>query len=506
MRRYIISLLLLAAALLLTALSASSCSQRERGPRTAELRYGLSTEPVTLDPLNPANTADGRSILFNVFEGLVKPDSSGTLIPALAESYRIEEDGSLYVFNLRPGVFFHDGSPLRRQDVIFSLSTARRVGFPGFDRVASIDIVGVMEAPEAQEIQVRLRQPDPEFLPYLTVGIVPEDNLARERNPIGTGPFMIESYAPQQSLVLTRNPNYWQAGIPALDRVTIVFVSNTDTLITGLLGGNIQGAGLPGGHVSQLNPNNFDIFPWYSNMVQLMALNNAEPPLDDIRVRQAINYALDINEIIDIAFFGFGQPSGSPVIPGLVNVYDESLRDPYPHNIERARELLAEAGYEDGFSLEITVAHVFTMHVDTAQVIVNQLSEAGIDASIVLVDWATWLSDVYQAREYQATIISLDANTVSPRSFLYRYLSDSDGNFINFNSPDFDQVYNEALLETDEETRIELYKEAQRIISDNAASVFIQDILGFRALAAGRFGGVINYPLYVIDFAAMYRK
>jgi peptide/nickel transport system substrate-binding protein len=506
MRRQIIALPLLAVAVLVTAFLASSCHPQQRGPKMAELRYGLNTEPVTLDPLNPANTADGRSILFNVYEGLVKPDSQGAMIPALAKSFRIEEGGSLYIFNLRPGVLFHDGSPLNRSDVIFSLNTARRAGFPGFDRVASIDIIGVMEDPQAEEIQIRLREPDPEFLPYLSIGIVPENNLARERNPIGTGPFSIESYAPQQSLVLSRNPHYWQTDIPALDRITIVFVSNTDALITGLLGGNIDGAGLPGSHAAQLNPNNFDIIPWYSNMVQLMALNNAEAPLDDLRVRQAINYALNIDGIIDSAFFGQGRPSGSPLIPGLVKVYDDSLRSPYPFNIDRARELLAEAGYPDGFPLEITVANVFTMHVDTAQVIVRQLEAVGINASIVLVDWATWLSDVYQSRDYKATIISLDANTVSPRSFLYRYLSNSGENFINFRNDDFDRVYNEALVEPDEERRIGLYKEAQRIISDNAAGVFIQDILGFRVFRAGYFGGVINYPLYVIDFAAMYRK
>jgi len=146
------------------------------------------------------------------------------------------------------------------------------------------------------------------------------------------------------------------------------------------------------------------------------------------------------------------------------------------------------------------------MHVDTAQVIVNQLADAGIRATIRLVDWATWLSEVHQGRRYQATIISVDSRTVSPRGFLERFVSDAGGNFVNFSNPDFDRVFSAALIEPDEARRIALYKEAQRIISEDAASVFIQDILGFRVFPRGRFGGVVNFPLHVMDFSPMYQR
>jgi peptide/nickel transport system substrate-binding protein len=155
--------------------------------------------------------------------------------------------------------------------------------------------------------------------------------------------------------------------------------------------------------------------------------------------------------------------------------------------------------------LEITVPSNYTMHVDTAQVIVNQLAGAGINAAIKLVDWATWLSEIYRGRNYQATIISLDANNVSPRSFLSRYLSTSGSNFINFKNGDFDLTYNAAQGELDENRRTQLYRDAQKIISSGAASVYIQDILGFRVFPRGRYGGSRNYPLYVEDFSAIYR-
>jgi peptide/nickel transport system substrate-binding protein len=248
--------------------------------------------------------------------------------------------------------------------------------------------------------------------------------------------------------------------------------------------------------------------PGYSAMVQLLALNNAESPLNDIRIRQAINYGIDIQDIIDTAFFGKGEPSGSPLIPGLAVYYEQSLANPYPLNREKALSLLAEAGYGDGrkLSLEITVPSVYTMHVDTAQVIAGQLAKIGINVSIKLVDWPTWLSDVYFGRRYQATIISLDSPIVSPKGFLSRYESGTHSNFINFASADFDRVYNAILGETDETRRIALYKEAQKIISANAASVYIQDILGFKVFRANAYGGVLNYPLSAMDFAAMYGR
>jgi peptide/nickel transport system substrate-binding protein len=145
------------------------------------------------------------------------------------------------------------------------------------------------------------------------------------------------------------------------------------------------------------------------------------------------------------------------------------------------------------------------MHIDTAQVIVNQLSGIGVKASIKLVDWATWLSDVYRGRNFQATIISLDAPNISPRSFLSRYRSDGGSNFINYKNSAYDRVYDTSLTEINDEKRAALYKEAQRIISDDAASVYIQDIQSFTTFPKGRCAGVLDYPLYVIDFASMYK-
>jgi peptide/nickel transport system substrate-binding protein len=303
--------------------------------------------------------------------------------------------------------------------------------------------------------------------------------------------------------VLVKNPNYRRPGYPKLDKVTIVFVADSNALLTALRGGNIDGAVITGSLLQQLPENDFDVVPGYSNSVQLLALNNAVKPLDDVRVRRALNYAVDVREIIDTAFYGRGESSGSPMIPGLTRAYETSLKNPYPVDIARAKSLLAEAGYPNGFPLEITVPSVYVMHVDTAQVLVNQLAKAGVAVTIRQVDWATWLSDVYRDRNFQATVISLDSNSISPRSFLARYRSNAGSNFINFKSADFDSLYDKSLAEQDDAKRIAIYKNAQKLISNNAASVYIQDILGFKVFPRGRFGGVLNYPLYVTDFSTI---
>jgi peptide/nickel transport system substrate-binding protein len=475
--------------------------RREKSPAGGgELRFGITSELATLDPLSPSNTADGRSILFNVYEGLVKPDTGGSLVPAVAESFGAEQSGLVYNFTIREGVRFHDGSLVTPGDVEFTLNTAIEKKFSGFTVIDKVEVRG------ERNLRITLKSPDPEFLPYLTIGIVPKANADREKNPIGTGPFKIESYAPQQSLALVKNPAYWQKDLPKLDKVTVVFSADSDSLLTGLIGGNIDAASVTGSVLEQLDPGRFTVVEGYSNMVQLFALNNSVKPLDDIRVRKALSYAVDVGEIIEMAFYGRGESSGSPLIPGLKNYYESSLRTPYPKDTEKAKALLKEAGYGGGFPLEITVPSNYTMHVDTAQVLVNQLAEIGVKASIRLTDWSSWLSEVYRGRKFEATIISFDGSSVplSPRSFLSRYVSSAGGNFIGFNSADYDRVYSAILEESDNAKRTALYKEAQRIVSENAASVYIQDIMSFKVFAPG-FAGAVNYPVSVVDFATIYR-
>ena len=211
-----------------------------------EIRYGFATEPQTLDPLYPGNTADGRSILFNIFEGLVKPDTEGILRPCIAESWTIEQNGLVYNFTLREDMRFHDGSLLDSADVKFSLETAAASGFDGLTMIKEVT------APDTRHVTVTLKSPDPEFLPYMTIAVVKAGNEEREKNVIGTGPFYVESYTKQRDIVMRKFDDYWMRrlrepkDIPLLDKVTVVFFANSDALMMALRGGSIDGVNLTG--------------------------------------------------------------------------------------------------------------------------------------------------------------------------------------------------------------------------------------------------------------------
>ena len=462
-----------------------------------EFIYGMSTEPNSLDPYK-TETADTRRILFNVFEGLVRPDTNGNLQPAVAESFKVSDDALSYIFTIRKGLKFHNGNEVTADDVKYSLDTAIAAGLEGFDAVASVEVADVAT------VEITLKAPDPDFLPYLTTPVIPVDYTDQGSHPIGTGPFKFESYTPQQSLVLTKNDDYWQEELPYLDKVTFKFEADTNALLLDLQAGSIDSASLDNATAEQLSAEDFTFYDQNSNSVQQLSLNNAVKPFDDVRVRRAISYAVDPDEIIALAVSGKGVRVGSPVIPGLKTYYNDNLTNTYPKDLDKAREFLAQAGYPDGFSFTITVPSNYQVHVDTAQVIVNELQAIGVTADIQQVDFPTWLERVYTGRQYEATIISVDGTTLSPRSFLSRYVSTASNNFVNYKSADYDALYTQAQSEPDAGRRADLYMQAQQLLSKDAASVYIQDITNVSVLRKG-FEGLLSYPLYVFDVSTIYQ-
>lgn len=460
--------------------------------------FGITTQPDHLDPYL-ATAAETREILFNVFEGLMKPDKNGNMIPAVAESYKLSADSHTYTFKIRKGIKFQNGKAVTSADVKYSLERAVSLSVVGFDNVKSV------EATDVSTVKINLKTADSDFLPYLAVAIVQKGYADEDTHPVGTGPFAFESYTPQQSLVLKRNEYYWLKNSPHLDKVTFKIVPDTNALLLELQAGSIDGSTVYNDQTlsNQLDSNSFNIEQANSNSVQQLNLNNAFKPFDNIKVRQAISYAVDPDEIIQTVVYGKGVRAGTPIIPGLKTYFDSSLTFAYKKDSAKAKKLLSDAGYPNGFSFTITVPSNYQVHVDTAQVIVNQLKNIGITASIKQVDWATWLSKVYMGRQYEATIISVDGINVSPRSYLQRYVSTATDNFINYKNPAFDVLYKKAVAESNPAKRVELYKQAQRMLSKEAASVYIQDISALTALRKN-IAGFTPYPLYVFDVSALY--
>ena len=239
------------------------------------------------------------------------------------------------------------------------------------------------------------------------------------------------------------------------------------------------------------------------NLVQAMYMNHAAKPFDDERVRQALCYAVDPQSIIDLLSDGKGTQIGSSMFPAFGKYYMPELNDLYDRDLEKAKALLEEAGYPDGFSFTLTVPSNYQQHVDTAQVIAEQLKEVGVNAEINLIEWESWLSDVYSGRQYEATVVGLDASTLTANALLGRFVSTAHNNFTNFNNADYDAMFEKAAGAVDDEEKTAAFKECERLLAEHAANVYIQDLPQLVVLDK-KYGGYEFYPLYVLDVSKLY--
>ena len=457
------------------------------------------------DSLDPHQTvaAGTREVLFNIFEGLVKPNSDGEMIPAVAEKYTLSEDGTTYTFTLREGVKFHNGQTVTAEDVVYSINRCAAVP-EGQEKplVAAFSAVKSVEALDEKTVAVTIAQRDLEFISYMTAAIIPADYENQDTAPVGTGPFRFVSRTPQQDFVMERFEDYW--GAPAwLDKVTYKICENADALVMNLNGGSIDlCAHLTSAQASQLNQN-FQVLEGTMNLVQAIYLNNQAKPFDNQLVRQALCYAIDRQGIMDMVADGHGTAVGSSIYPAFTKYFLPELVDKYPHDVAKAKELLAQAGYPDGFDMTISVPNNYQPHMDTAEVVAEQLREAGINVTIQPVEWSTWLDTIYNGRQFQSTLVGVDAANMTARAMLERFTSDHAKNFINYNNPAYDALFQKAINAQDEAGQTDLYKQMETMLADTAANVYIQDLCDLVAMRQD-LGGLKFYPIYVLDLSTVY--
>ena len=496
LRKITAAVLFPAFALSIVSCSKGSTSGKDSGIYGGDVTVGITQEPLIFDP-HTVEAAGDKEILFNVYEGLYKFDSTGALNPCLATDVVISDDATSYTFTIREGVTFHDGSQLDAGDVVYSLDRAREL-VPELAPVTDVTDNG------DGTVTVTLDGPNSEMLSYFTTGIIPEgsgDTISETR--IGTGPFIFDSYEAGIGIVLTRNDNYWIPELPYLDSVTFKVCSDMDSGFLELQGGSIDiFPYLTTDKTSQLDDSKFEVLSLGSNMVQGLFLNNDAAPFDDVRVRQAVNYAVDRDEIISLIMDGAGLPLTTGMSPVMGDAYDTGIDGTYTHDTERARELLSQAGYEDGFDMTITVPSNYLIHVNTAVVIADQLSEAGINATIEQVDWATWLDRVYAGRDFQSTIIALTFD-YAPYDVISRYSSSADNDFINYRNDEVDRIIAQIPQTPDQDERNSLYHELLAQITEDAASCYIQDPYSICAVNR-RITGYELYPMYIQDMSTVH--
>lgn len=467
-----------------------------------ELVVGISQDlGDSLDPYQ-MTAAGTREVLFNVYEGLVKPTSTGEYVPAVASDSTVSEDGLTYTFPLREGVLFHNGEEVTTDDVIYSFETCAETTVDTA-LAAALSAVESVTA-DGNTITVTLSEANPDFLSYVgMVYIVPDDYTDQATAPVGTGPFRFVSRSVQQNLVMEKFADYWGEGA-SLDKVTFQIFEDSNALMSALSAESVDMAvHLTIDQVNTIGEGTYKTLEGTMNLVQALYLNNNVEPFNNEQVRQALCYAIDVDEIMELTAEGHGTKVGTSIYPAFTKYYDENLNDAYPYDTEKAKELLAQAGYPDGFSMTITVPSNYTPHMNVAEVIVEQLSRVGITATINPVEWETWLSETYMGRDFESTVVGFDASNLSAGALLNRWVSTDGNNMINYNNPEYDSLMAQAAATTDDAQQTDLYKQAAALLSETAANVYIQDLPDF-VLLKSNLEGYQFYPLYVMDLSTVH--
>lgn len=478
---------------------AEPVSQTESGEPKV-VRINIGAEPDSLDPWQSAAT-DTEAIFHNVFEGLCLYDEKGAIIPGIAESWDVSGDGKVYTFHIREGITFHNGKELTSADVLYTYNNLAGMG--GEKAVSSkFENIEGFEAPDESTFTVTLKEASASFLALNIVPVLPEGYTDQATHPVGTGPFRFVEYTPSQRVVLEKYEDYYEeTRMPRIDRAEIYIMTDAAAVVSALQSGQLDAASVTADD-AQVLEGTYDIYNSPQNMVQIFAMNNSAAPFDDVRVRQAVNYAIDKDQIIDSVFGGYATKLYTNFSPVMEVFYNKELEGSYDTDVEKAKALLKEAGYENGFTMTITAPANYQKHIDTAQIIAQQLAAVGITANIETMEWATWLEDVYGDAKYETTIVGLTGK-LDPDAVLGRFHTDYPKNFFRFSNAEFDGTVTKALTETDEQARIDEYKRCQAILTEEAAAAFLSD--PNLVVACRRdLKGYTFYPVGFLDFSKLY--
>ncbi len=466
-----------------------------------DLVLGMQLEPPNLDPTGGAAAAIDEVVYANIFEGLTRFASDGSVVPALAESWEISPDGTVYTFSLQQNVKFHDGSDFDASDVKFSLDRARAETSTNAQKQLFTGIDNV-EAADDGSVIVTLSQPNGALLFNLAWGdavILSPDTFDKAKTaPVGTGPFKFSRWVQGDRIEIERNPDYW--GEPAkLARATFKFISEPTAAFAALMAGDVDAFPV---YPAPENLPQFDADPRFNVVVgstegeTILSTNNKQPPLDNKLVRQAIAHAIDRQALVDGAMFGYGTPIGThfaPHHPAYVDLTGNASYDP-----EKAKALLKEAGYESGFTTTLKLPPPSYARRG-GEIIASQLRAVGINTEISNLEWAQWLEQVFRGKDYGLTIVShtepMDIGIYAKPDYYFQY-----------DNPDFQQLMTDLEAVAGPEARAELLQKAQQIIAEDYVNGFLFQLAKTGVANKDIVGLWENSPTQANDLTAVYWK
>lgn len=463
-----------------------------------DLTIAIQLEPPHMDPTSAAAGAIDSVLYSNVFEGLTRFMGDGSVVPGLAESWEISEDGLTYTFKLRSGVTFHDGTTMDAEDVKFSLDRIGAEDSANAQKAlyAAISEVNVVDP---TTVEVKLSEPNGNLIFNLAWGdaviVAPESIENIKQTPVGTGAFKFDSWTQGDKVELSRNDAYW-GDAPALASATFKFISDPTAAFASVMAEDVD---VFSGFPAPENLPQFEADPRFQVLVgstegeTILSTNNKMPPFDNVKVREALAHAIDRQAIIDGAMFGLGTPIGThfaPHNPAYVDLTAQSNYDP-----AKSKALLAEAGFADGFET--------TLHLPPpsyarrgGEIIAAQLAEVGITAKITNVEWAQWLETVFKGKDFGLTIVShtepMDIGIYANPEYYFQY-----------DNKAFQDLIAKFNTTADPEARNEMMAEAQQIIADDYVNGYLFQLALPTVAQAGVQGLWENAPTQANDLTGV---
>jgi peptide/nickel transport system substrate-binding protein len=458
------------------------------------LVVGQIAEPKSLDPAAVTAVNDFR-ILVNLYEGLLKY-KPGTLevAPGLAESWEVSDDGTVYTFKLRPGVMFHDGTPLTAEAVKFNFDRMLNDDHPFHDTgpfPLSFFFSSVQETKALDDLTVEFTLNEP-YAPFLSnlaypTGLIVSPAAVEQygkdfgRNPAGTGPFKFGEWRSNEAVVIEKNADYW--GEPAgTDAVVFRPITDANTRVAEMLAGGIDMmVEVPPTALSEFQGSDFKVVEQAGPHVWFLILNAKEDPFADKRVRQAANYAINKEALVNDVLEGTAEVAAGPTPPAFAWAYNDAL-SPYPYDPEKAKALLAEAGVAPGTKLTFYVTEGGSGMLDPIPMgtaMQADLNAVGFDVTIETYEWNTFLGEVNPGLEGKADMAEMAWMTNDPDTLPFLALRteawpDAGGfNSGYYSNAQVDALLEEARVATDQAKRAELYKEMQVIVQEDAPWVFV---------------------------------
>ncbi len=458
-------------------------SSSQTGEASDTITIGLKLAPVSLDIRQQSGTALEQVLIGNVYEGLVSRGSDNKVQPGLAKSWDVSTDGKTYTFHLNEHMSFSNGDELNAEDVAWSINQLKEQQYYNADQVASLERA---EAVDANTVRLTLSSPDSNLLWYLTgrPGLVFDKDAQYDAKTqaLGSGPYTVESFDSADKMVLKANPNYWGSEHKATtERVVFRFLPDDNAGVNALKSGDVQVL-LPVNATlaKSLDTQKFKTVVDEGSDKFTLVFNCANDKLADKRVRQAIRHAIDHEEII-ASRGGVDAALGGPI--ASVDPGYEDLTSLYPHDVSKAKQLMAAAGYSTDHPLTLTLTYANTYGTELGDQLRSQLAAIGIDLKINYVEFSTWLTDVHTNGDYELSLVdhadSHDFYKWATPDYYYHY-----------DNKEVQELYAKALAATDEATGEKYLKQAAKLVSEDAPADWL---FGYRA-SVSYAKGVQGFP------------